>query len=403
MSAVGALHDIAVVGAGPVGALTALQLARAGHKVLLLDAAAEPREALPQGDYDLRVIAMAPGSQAQLAQVGAWPEALLSRVQPYTGMQVWDGSGPGKIAFSAAELGLPALGHIVEVPALQWALDQAIAVSGIQREQGAEYARHELTADGVELHCRDGRSFAARLLIGADGRDSKVRKRAGIAVERRDYGQQGVVAVIRPEQPHEGVARQVFTDIGPLGLLPLANGQISIVWSVPDEQVAGLLDDDPALFCRKLARETGQSGFELISRRVGFPLILQHAASYSSDVVALVGDAAHAVHPLAGLGMNLGIEDAAALAQQLQGCRSPAAMEHALTLYARARRPAVLPAIAMMDGLNVLFGSHAGEVVRLRDFGLNLVDGQARVKQAFMRYALGSDVSANDSRGSMPV
>lgn len=397
--------DVAVVGAGPVGALAALRLAQAGLRVSLLDAAPAPREGLPQGPYDLRVVALSPASRQQFEAVGAWPSALQARAQAYRGMQVWDGSGQGRIEFTAAELGVPELGHIIEVPALQWALDQAIAAQDgrVMRLQGAEFSTLEPTAGGARLHCRDGRQIEARLVIGADGRDSKLRARAGIALERRDYLQQGLVAVIEPEQAHGGIARQVFTPEGPLGLLPLANGQLSIVWSLGLAQAQRLLDCDEDRFCRELALACGQPGFHLLSRRVGFPLILHQADPYAIDNIALVGDAAHAVHPLAGLGMNLGFEDVAALAEALDDAPISTATPARLQRYARQRRRAVLPALAFLDALEALFGTRRGEIVQLRDWGLNLVDRQTRIKAAFMRYALGSGAIPHGQVEAKPV
>ncbi len=396
-------YDLAIAGAGPVGALAALLAAEQGFQVLLLDAAAEPVMQPPDGAYDLRVVALAPGSQAQFARLGAWPDALRDRTQPYAAMQVWDASGDGRIAFDAGELGLESLGHIVEVPLLQWALDQAVRRAelpgSITRWQGARYAFSEPVRVGLELRCADGRGASACMLIGADGRDSRVRKRAGIPVERRDYAQSGVVAVLRPGEPHGGVARQAFTPDGPLGLLPLANGQISIVWSVSQDRAQTLMQVPPEDFCRQVAAAAGQSDLELVSQRAAFPLLLQHAGSYSADAVALIGDAAHAVHPLAGLGMNLGIEDALALFAELSDWRPGQDPLPVLDRYARRRRRAVLPAIALLDGIDALFGSRDGEMLRLRDWGLNLVDRRQRLKREFMRYALGSAAPGSESGG----
>ncbi len=396
-------QELTIVGAGPVGSLAALLAAQAGFSVLLMDAAAEPLNAAPAGAYDLRVVALSPSSRALFEQVQAWPEALARRAQAYQAMQVWDADGAGQISFSAAQLAVPELGHIVEVPGLQAALDQAIgACAGqIERWQGAQFARFEIHPQGLRLHCRDGRSAVTQLLVGADGRSSRVRQRAGIGVEFRDYQQQGIVAVLEPEQAHQSVARQAFTSRGPLGLLPLANGQVSIVWSVADAVATELLHCAEADFCTAVARACGQSGFRLVSRRAAFPLVLQHANSYAADAIALIGDAAHAVHPLAGLGMNLGFEDAAALfgAPALRWRQGPRrAVEPWLRQYARGRRRSVLPAIAMMDALNLLFGSRSGEVLRLRDWGLNLVDRQTRIKQEFMAYALGSGALPHGER-----
>lgn len=386
------VFDLAIVGAGPVGCLTALLAEQRGLNVLLLDAGEAAAEQAPTGDVDLRVVAVAPGSRRLFASVKAWPDSLQSRMQPYTRMQVWDASGNGQIAFDAAELGHEVLGNIVEVPVLQWGLDQALQSSSVTRWHQAQVQRFEQAAEHTELHCSDGRIAQARVLIGADGRDSQLRKRAGIGIERRDYGQQGVVAVLQLERPHQGVARQAFTDIGPLGLLPLPQQQVSIVWSVADAEAQGLLDMPEAAFLQALQQASGISYSKLCSRRVTFPLCLQQAESYAQDNIALVGDAAHVVHPLAGLGMNLGFEDAAKCVEQLhcaERCRSPRAIESALHAYAKQRRREVLPALGVIDGLDRLFGSRSGEVIRLRDTGLNVVNQQALLKRQFMRYALG--------------
>ncbi len=392
--------DLAVVGAGPVGALMALLAAQSGFRVALLDAAPAPRPHAPQGDFDLRVVALSPASRAAFERVGAWPGQLSERIQAYAAMEVWDCSGPGRIGFSAAELGVPELGHIIEVPAVQWALDQAIAAQSdrIDRWQAAEFSRYKQAASGLELRCRDGRSLQARMLIGADGRDSQVRKRSGIGLASRDYQQSGVVAVLQPEQAHAGVARQAFSELGPLGLLPLANGQVSMVWSVAQDRAAELLSCDPAQFCQLVAQVAGQPGFALCSARRAFALKRQNAETYACDEIALIGDAAHAIHPLAGLGMNLGVGDALSLAACLQHWRPSRMVEAYLQQYARERRRQVLPALLMMDALNDLFGSHSGEVLGLRDFGLNLVDRLGGLKREFMRYALGSiEVPVGDS------
>ncbi len=386
------VFDLAVVGAGPVGSLAALLAVQRGLSVLLLDAGPEAAPVAPQGDTDLRVVALSPGSRSLFEGVSAWPGALLSRVQTYQRMQVWDASGQGKIAFSAAELQRESLGDIVEVPVLQWGLDQALSASAVCRWQQARLRQFDYQGDVLALQCDDGRSATARVLLGADGRDSLVRKRSGIAVEVRDYGQQGLVAVLQLAQPHEATARQAFTDIGPLGLLPLPQDQVSIVWSVANAEAQRLRALSESDFLRALTLASGQQFSALLSPRVTFPLGLQQAQQFAGEQIALVGDAAHVVHPLAGLGMNLGFADAAALISQLDSparCRSRRAVQAALARYSTQRRREVLPALGLIDGLERLFGSRSAELLRLRDAGLNLVDQQSAIKQRFVRYALG--------------
>lgn len=389
--------DLLIVGGGPIGALAALLAAQRDLSVLLIDAADEA--AAPQADapVDLRVVAVSPGSRQLIESVAAWPSALASRIQPYRGMQVWDGSGPGRIQFAAQDQGLPRLGDIIEVPVLQWGLDQALRRTGVQRWCATRLQDLQYHADVIELHCSDGRQARAPLVLGADGRDSMLRRRAGIDLEQRDYQQAGVVAVLRLTQPHQAVARQVFTAEGPLGLLPLPGDAVSIVWSLPQAQAERQLACDEQHFIRSLSEVSG-IGFEaLLSPRVSFPLGLQHACEYVSDGLALAGDAAHVVHPLAGLGMNLGFEDVAALQRHAfvrKRLHSPRALAAALSGYQRERRREVALAMATIDGLERLFASRSGELIRVRDAGLNLVDQLSPVKRLLMRQALGADVAA---------
>ncbi len=381
--------DLAIVGAGPVGALAALLAAQRGMSVALLDAATEPAEHPPQGDYDLRVVALSPGSRQLFERVEAWPQALSSRIQPYQRMHVWDGEGRGQIDFDAAALGRDTLGQIVEVRVLQWGLDQAIANQPeITRMHGARFERFA----GAALLCADGRQVDAAAVIGADGRDSRVRAACGIGIETRDYQQCGVVAVLDVQPAYADCARQVFTPRGPLGLLPLPNQQVSIVWSVERVQAQRLCALDDAAFCAELQHAVPDQAFQLRSRRAHFPLMLQHAPVYAQDQVALVGDAAHVLHPLAGLGMNLGFEDVAALLDVLatpQVLRSPRATQAALAKYARLRRRQVLPALGLIDGLDALFGTRSAELMQLRSSGLGLVNRVQRIKREFIAYALG--------------
>ena len=385
--------DLAIVGAGPVGALAALLAAQRGMSVALLDAAAESAASAPDGEYDLRVVALSPGSRALFERVAAWPQALSTRIQPYQRMHVWDGEGQGQIDFDAASLRRETLGQIVEVRVLQWGLDQAIARQpAITRLHNACFETFAGPAQDAVLLCADGRRLQAAAVIGADGRDSQVRAASGIGIETRDYQQSGVVAVLDVQPAYADCARQVFTSRGPLGLLPLPNQQVSIVWSVASAEAQRLCALDESSFCAELQHAVPDQQFRLRSRRVSFPLLLQHAAQYAQDQVALVGDAAHVLHPLAGLGMNLGFEDVAALLDVLatpRVLRSPRATQAALAKYARQRRRQVLPALGLIDGLDALFGTRSAELMKLRSSGLGLVDKLAHIKGEFIAYALG--------------
>lgn len=391
-------HDLAVVGAGPVGALTALLAAERGFSVALLDATPELGNAPPDGEYDLRVVALSPGSRALFEQAHAWPEALAARIQPYQRMHVWDADGKGEIDFDAASLGRESLGQIIEVRVLQWGLDQAVAHhAGITRYADSKLQQLIPDTQGSRLHCANGQVLEASVVVGADGRDSRVRAASGIGIETRDYAQSGVVAVLDAQPAFSDCARQVFTPRGPLGLLPLPHEQVSIVWSVEQAEAQRLCGLSDEAFCQELAHVVGDQRFALRSRRVSFPLRLQHATAYAQDQVALVGDAAHVVHPLAGLGMNLGFEDAAALVTALdtpRRLRAPRAIDAALQGYARQRRRQVLPALGLIDGLDALFGARSAELMRLRAAGLGLVDRQQRMKAEFMAYALGGQQHA---------
>ncbi len=390
--------DLAIVGAGPVGALTALLAAEQGFRVVLLDAAPEPTAVMPDGEYDLRVVAVSPGSRGLFERVKAWPVALDSRIQPYQRMRVWDGDGQGNIEFDAGTLGRDALGQIVEVRVLQWGLDQALAEHvNVTRWSAAKFQHMQVSATGTVLHCADGRQLEATVVVGADGRDSRVRAASGIGIEARDYAQSGVVAVLDAQPAICDSARQVFTATGPLGLLPLPQGQVSIVWSVATAEAQRLCALDEQAFCAELQHVVADQHFRLRSRRVSFPLMLQHATHYAQDRSVLVGDAAHVVHPLAGLGMNLGFEDAAALVASLDNprlLRSQRAAEAALAQYARTRRRQVLPALGLIDGLDALFGSRSAELMRLRGGGLSVVNTRQRLKSEFMAYALGGSSAA---------
>jgi 2-octaprenyl-3-methyl-6-methoxy-1,4-benzoquinol hydroxylase len=316
-------HDVIVVGAGVVGAAAALRLAREGLRVAIVEAH-EPG-AWHADAPDLKVYAFAPDAQALLESLGVWASVASARAHPYRRMRVWDAAGGGELCFDADDFGRSHLGFIVEhqlLVARLWA--------ALQREAGVECFCPERVAgleqddQGVVLLLQSGASLRARFLLGADGAASKVRELAGISVRENDYQQQGLVAYVQTEQPHEDTAWQRFLPTGPIAFLPCADGRCSIVWTLPQDEAQRLLDVDDASFGRELTRAfDARLGSVLsVSGRKGFPLRRRLAEPMLQGRVALIGDAAHVVHPLAGQGVNLGLRDVDALGSMIADARA---------------------------------------------------------------------------------
>ena len=306
--------DVLVVGAGIVGAAAALSLARQGLRVAIVEA----HEPLSwQADMpDLKVYALAPDAQALLESLGLWQSIASARAHPYRRMRVWDAAGGDELRFDADELGRANLGHIVEHALLVERLWSALLREpGVERFCPERVAGLEQDGQGVELNLQSANTLRARFLLGADGAASKVRELAGISVRENDYLQQGLVAYVQTELAHQDTAWQRFLPTGPLAFLPCADGRSSIVWTLPDHQADRLLALDEAAFCHELTRAFDARLGEVlaVSQRKAFPLKRRLAEPMLQGRVALIGDAAHSVHPLAGQGVNLGLRDVAAL------------------------------------------------------------------------------------------
>jgi 2-octaprenylphenol hydroxylase len=387
-------YDVVIVGGGMVGLTVACALADSGLKIAVLEQQA-PDQELPL-QYGMRTSAITHASRRVFEAIGAWEAMLAQRVSPFREMHVWDASGEGQIHFDAADSGVAELGYIIENQVIQSALWQrAQALSNVALLCPAQWQHWREENDGVMLQLEDGRELRARLVVGADGAGSRLREHAGIAVKGWGYDQHAVVVAVKTELSHQRTARQRFLPTGPLAFLPLPDlHYCSIVWSTTPEQATELLALDEQDFASRLgeAFEYKLGRIVEVGARGKFPLRLQHAVDYVKPRLALVGDAAHAIHPLAGQGVNLGLLDAAALAEVILAANEKSRDIGSLATlrrYERWRKGHNLTMMASMDGFKRLFGSTAAPVHWARNFGLNLTNNAGPVKHLFMDLAMG--------------
>jgi 2-octaprenyl-3-methyl-6-methoxy-1,4-benzoquinol hydroxylase len=384
--------DVAVAGGGVVGAACALALASAGLEVALVEAG-EPARWSPERP-DLRVYAFAPDNATLLDSLAVWRGVRDARAQPYRRMRVWDAAGGGELAFDADALGRGELGWIVEHGLLVDRLWAALPRAGVDVRAPARVESLEQDEDGVRLRLDDGGRVDARLAIAADGAESTLRGLAGGEVERRDYGQRGVVAWIETEEPHEDTAWQRFLPTGPLAVLPFAGGRSSIVWTLPDARAAEVLALDDDAFAQALTRafDARLGAMRPASKRAAFPLRRQLANSQALGRVLVVGDAAHVVHPLAGQGVNLGLRDVSALRDMVAGAqarRADWASPHRIARWARTRASENALAAHAFDGINRLFSDDGMHRTLLRGPLLGLAGKLPPVAGALWRRAAG--------------
>ena len=384
-------RDVVIAGAGLVGLALAAALARNGLTVALLDRQPPPPSADPD-TWDARVYAVSPGSASFLRSVGAWQALSCERIAAIESMRIVGDTG-ATLNFSAYELGERALAWIVEERALRAALLPTVHVPGIDFVTGAAFSSLAWSATEGTLELDDGRRFAARLVIGADGLSSWVRHAAGIVAEPKSYGQQGVVANFDCELAHHGCARQWFReDGGVLAWLPLPGRRMSIVWSAPDAQARELLALSSDAFTARVADAGGSvlGALRMITPAAAFPLQSLRLPTSIAHRMALVGDAAHGVHPLAGQGVNLGFGDAEALANVLaeRGPVGDAGAPILLERFARRRAEPVLAMHAVTDGLVRMFGPRTPWLKTLRNAGMSAVDRLPMVKRALAQPAL---------------
>jgi len=394
-------YDVIVVGAGMVGATAATLLARAGFSVAVIEHH-EPAPFNKEQAVGLRVSAFSPGSADILGEAGAWRQIERQRFCPYRRMVVEDREETVRLEFSAAEFGLERLGTLVENELVQWSLWQSLLIQGgidlfcPDRVTSLEYV------DGdPSIGLDSGKIIQSRLLVGADGANSEIRKLLGIRQDHWEYGQSGLVCVVQTVTPNNGLAWQRFLEGGPLAFLPLADGSSSIVWSLPEADAARLLSLDNDTFIAEInhAISGGENHWpDRVSScgpKAAFPLSMRLGERYAARRGVLMGDAAHVVHPLAGQGVNLGLLDAAGLVEVLVDARNrnvDIADEKTLEKYARWRRSESEIMARGMHGIRGLFIPEA--LGPLRRLGFGVVSSSWTVRDAFIKRATGRNRNA---------
>jgi 2-octaprenylphenol hydroxylase len=383
--------DVVIVGAGLAGATLAAALGGSPLRIAVVDR--DPLPEWPSGAFDLRVSAINVASARILDHIGAWQHISPVRRQPFYAMQVWDSGGTGSTRFDAADIGETCFGHITENRLTVRALIESCS----QFDNISLLFEQALAAINIEPHqcsvsLQSGRHITARLIVGADGGRSQVRKLAGITMPMHAYRQRTIVASVATAEHHAYTAWQRFLPTGPCAYLPLANGDCSLAWHADDDTAQMLLSLDDAAFEDQLQRASDDclGRPALRSKRASFPLFRGHAECYFGPRVALVGDAAHVVHPLAGLGANLGISDAACLAELLLNSkrRDPGAVS-TLQRYQRWRHGENAAVVTMTDAFYRVFRRQEGAAKGLRNLGLALADHSGPVKSQIMRLAAG--------------
>jgi len=385
-------YDAIVSGAGMVGACAALALAARGMRVALVEAAVPaPVQNDSAAEYDLRVSAISPRSRRLLRQLGIWQQLDAARICNYEKMQVWHQHGGASVGFDAVDLARADLGAIVEnrllQQTLQRACDATARIEWYRPDRIAELAAN--TQDGVQLRLDSGRELDGALLIAADGRNSPTRDLAGIEIRAGSYRQSAIVANVSTERPHAYTAWQRFLASGPLAFLPLANGQSSIVWSSDDELAArlALLDDTEFRAALGDAFEHRLGAVTACGPRRAFALGWHHCARWLQGRVLVIGDAAHAVHPLAGQGVNQGFSDVELCARLIGDCRGRVAQQP-LRRFERQRKSETWLAGTSFSALKWIYGLEQGGVTRLRDLGMRIVDSTPCLKRGLVGKAV---------------
>ena len=382
--------DVVIVGGGLAGLALAAALRRSALSVALVEGRAP---IAPEG-WDERVYAISPANARFLDAVGVWRHLDAARMEAVRTMEIHGDAG-GRLDFTAYGSGVAELAWILESSLMQCELWETVKRQGnLTLLCPARPQALTIGPDAAQLTLEDGRCLAARLVVAADGADSWTRSAAGIGVRFDPYDQLGVVANFATELPHRGTAFQWFRHDGVLAWLPLPGNRISIVWSAPEDVGRELLALDHAALCARVAEAGNQQlgALDLITAPSGFPLRLMRAPNTVAPRLALIGDAAHTIHPLSGHGINLGFQDAQTLSAVL--CDKPGHVDCGdlalLRSYERARKEEVVTLQTVTDSLHDLFRPTTGPLTSLRNIGLNLTNALPVVKNLLVRYALAS-------------
>lgn len=386
------MYDVIVVGSGIVGATCALTLAKyTPLHIAVLDS----RACALEQDAPPRVSAVSPTSKKMLENIDVWPAAS-SHISAFTKMHVWDATSQGHLDFDCESVRETALGYIVEDFFIKNDLiEQIIKAPSIQYFCPVQPVSLQRTDQGIRLQLDDQSVLSAKLLIGADGAHSWVRKAANIALTSKDYGQQALVATVETTLPHHQTARQRFLSTGPLAFLPLKEEKTcSIVWSAKIEYAEYLMALGEAAFKKELQRQFENRLGEITraTKRYVFPLQRNQAKQYIGEHIVLMGDAAHTIHPLAGQGLNLGLQDVRLLTELIAEAhhkKRDFASASVLRRYERARKTATLKIITIVDTLNYLFSNEKKPIQQFCKMGMNWIHQLPFIKNDIIEYAMG--------------
>ncbi len=387
-------YDLVIVGRGVTGGVMAALMSQSDLKIGIIEGRDINLDDTDLNKPDPRVFAITRASEHIFRAAGIWDDLAAQSMGHFREMNVWDAHGEGSIHFHSKNLCQPTLGYIIENHRIQNALNNVLKnkknVELICPEKVNQFI---VNSDHAELFLESGKRLKTKLIVAADGANSKIRELANIKNKQHDYQQTAIVCSVKTQLAHEDVARQRFMQTGPLAFLPLAEpNTCSIVWSTTPEQATELIDMEQKAFHQTLeeAFDSTLGSVLQTTQRYSFPLSRAHAKNYVEDRIALIGDAAHRVHPLAGQGANLGILDAATLTEVLlKETGQDIGRRNLLRKYERWRKGENLSIIAAMDAFKYIFGSEKKPVASVRNFGLSTVDSLPFVKNFIMHRAMG--------------
>ena len=395
--------DIVIVGAGAVGSAAACLLAQISHqgqsplKIALIES--QPTPIFTAEKVDPRVAALTEKTRSIFQQLGIWGAVKAKRAAAYQAMNVWDAEGTGRITFDCRQVQQPNLGHIVENSALVSSLIEHVEQqSNIELFCPSTIKDYLLDDDALSISLDSGQTVTTQLLIAADGANSAVREHFQFATKQWEYQQKAIVTTIYTEQSNQKTAWQRFMPTGPLALLPLDDIEgahcCSIVWSQDTEEAERLMALDDTAFCQALSQASEHCLGKILKteKRHLIPLRQSHAIDYAMPRVALLGDAAHSIHPLAGQGANLGFSDALVMAEEIDSAYKRQLDLGDLSLlkrYQRRRKPENLAAMTAMEGFKRLFGAQNSTLRLVRNYGLSAINGLGAIKNKLIKQAMG--------------